>query len=147
VLSGLRTHLAAEDDFNGTTAPEERTEVRYGWETGWQATEKVYLGRSRAATPPAALRTGRNVRQESGTFELIVYVIKPGASPEDAEARAFAIAAECEDWLSTRKSNELGVTGLQSLIVSEWASDLGPADSGNGAIVTLTLSWSARLDA
>lgn len=148
VIDGLRTYLAGLADFNGATKPEDDVEVRYGYQNGWKAAEKVYLGRARADTPPAALRTGRNIRNESGTFDLIVFVdSKPGADPEEAEARAFAISGACEDWLSLRKSNELGVAGLQSLLVKGWDSDLGPSDSSSGALVRLTVAWTARLDA
>lgn len=148
VVSGLATHFDGLADFDGTTAPEDRVEVRRTWSSNWQAAEKVYLGRTRATTPPAAMRTGRNLRNESGDFELNVYVNKPGLDGSEAEDRAFEIAAECEDWLSLRKSNELGVTGLQTLTVTGWASDTGmETDAGSGAVVTLTVSWTARLAA
>lgn len=143
VISGLATHLAATAGFN---SGESKVEVRYGYSSAWKAAEKVYLGRARAETPPAALKSGRNFRNERGTFELIVYIHKPGTDPEEAETRAFAVAAECEDWISLRKNNELGVTNLQWLIVSGWESDLGPDGSSSGAIVRLTVAWSARLD-
>lgn len=146
VIDGLTTHLESLDAFNGTTARESRTEVRFGWTADWKAAEKVYLGRARATTPAAGLRPGRNVRAESGTFELNVSANLPGLSIPESEARAWAIASECDDWLGLRKNNELGVTGLQTLTVTGWEADYGSSDSGSGAVVTLTVSWTARLD-
>lgn len=147
VIGGLETHFTGLDDFNGTTARESRTEVRHGWSADWQAAEKVYLGRARATTPPAGMRPGRNLRNESGSFEINVSANLPGQDIEAAEARAWAIAGEIDDWLSLRKNNELAVTGLQTLAVTGWEADCGSSDSGSGAVVTLTVSWTARLDA
>lgn len=147
VINGLTTHLASLAAFNGTTARESRAEVRFGWTADWKAAEKVYLGRARATTPAAGLRPGRNVRAETGTFELNVSANLPGHDAETAEARAWAIAGEVDDWLGLRKNNELGVTGLQTLTVTGWEADYGSSDSGAGAVVTLTVSWTARLDA
>lgn len=147
VISGLRTHFAGLADFNGSTSAEDKTVVSYGFTFGSNATEQVYLGRQQADTPPAGMRSTRNIREESGTFDLNVQVRKPGASVEEAEERLFAIGAEIEDWLSLRKSGEgLGVTGLKWLLVTSWASDYAGIDSGSGALLTYTLSWNARLE-
>lgn len=147
VIGGLETYFDGLADFDGTTAREYRTEVRHGWTADWLAAEKVYLGRARASTPPAGLRPGRNVRNEEGSFEINVSANLPGKSAEEAEARAWAIAGEVDDWIGLRKNNELAVTGLQTLTVTGWEADYGPSDSGSGAVVTLTVSWTARLDA
>ncbi len=57
VTDGLTTHLGGLADFNGSTAAEREVEVSYGYKFGSPATEQVYTGRSRADTPPAALRS------------------------------------------------------------------------------------------
>jgi hypothetical protein len=147
VIDGLATHFAGESDFNGTTAPEQRTVVSYGFNFGSKAAEQVYLGRINADTPPAGLRTGRNFRNESGDFDLTVMVRLPGKDASEAVRRMFAIGHEIEDWIGERKSGEgMGVAGLQTLLVASWAADYAGIDSGTGALLTYSVAWTARLD-
>lgn len=147
VIDGLAEHLADLSDFNGAAAPERETSVSFGYLSGRQElTEQVYTGRSRADTPPAGMRSGRNTRNETGTFEIHVMVRFVGGDPYDAELRAEAIGGELEDWLADRKSNELGVTGLNSLTVASWIADYGPVDGGTAAIRSYTVRWTARLE-
>lgn len=145
VTDGLATHLASLAAFNGTTATERDVEVSYGYPFGSPATEQVYTGRSRADTPPAALRSGRNHRNENGVFDLTIAVRYIGGDPYDADLRAAAIGGACEDWLAARKSNELGVSGLLSLVVESWDSDYAGIDGGSASLLTYKVRWTARL--
>lgn len=145
VIDGLTTHLGSLAAFNGTTAPERDVEVSYGYPFASTATEKVYTGRSRADTPPAALRSGRNHRNENGVFDLTVAVSYIGGDAYDADLRAAAIGGACEDWLAARKSNELGVDGLLSLVVESWDADYAGLDGGTGSLLTYKVRWTARL--
>lgn len=146
VIDGLATHLGSLAAFNGTTAPERNVEVSYGYKFGSPATEQVYTGRSRADTPPAALRSGRNHRNENGVFDLTIAVKYIGGDAYDADLRAAAIGGACEDWLAARKSNELGVTGLLSLLVESWDADYAGLDGGTGSLLTYKVRWTARLE-
>jgi hypothetical protein len=146
VTDGLATHFASLSDFNGATAAEREVLVSFGYSFGSQETEQVYTGRSRADTPPAALRSGRNTRNESGEFDLNVMVRFVGGDGYDAELRAEAIGGEVEDWFADRKSNELGVTGLLSLICTGWVADYAQIDGGTAALRTYTVRWTARLE-
>lgn len=145
VTDGLTTHLGALAAFNGTTAAERNVEVSYGYPFGSAATEQVYTGRSRADTPPAAMRSGRNHRNENGVFDLTVAVRYIGGNAYDADLRAAAIGGACEDYLAARKSNELGVDGLQSLVVDSWDADYAGLDGGTGSLLTYKVRWTARL--
>lgn len=146
VVSGLTTHYASLADFNGTTAPERKTEVTYAYPHGGpSATERVFTARARADTPPAALRSGRNHRDESGVFDLIVLVAYVGGSAEQADDRAFDIGEVAEEWLADRKSNELGVPGLQTLVVEGWESNNLGNDRGHMTELTYRVRWTARL--
>lgn len=145
IVTGLTTHYGAAAAFNGTTAPERKVAVAYGYNMGTHDTERVFTGRSRAEQPPAAMRSGRNYRDEAGTFDLIVIVEYVGGDPEDAEERALAIGAEAETWLADRKSNELGVTGLQTLRVDGWDLVHMGNDRGHLAELTYRVRWTARL--
>lgn len=145
VIDGLTSHLGSLADFNGTTATERYVEVSYGYPFGSTSTEQVYTGRSRADTPPAALRSGRNHRNESGVFDLTVVVRYIGGDPYDADLRAAAIGGACEDYLAARKSNELGVDGLSSLVVDSWDADYAGIDGGTASLLTYKVRWTARL--
>ncbi len=146
VTDGLAEHLGSLSGFNGTAAAEKQTVVSFGYDFGNMHREHVFTGRSRADTPPAALRSGRNTRNETGHFDLTVMVRSVAGDAYDAETRAEAIGAAVEDWLADRKSNELGVPGLLSLVVESWEADYAKADNGTAAIRTYDIRWTARLE-
>jgi hypothetical protein len=146
VTDGLTTHFANLSDFNGNTAPEREVVVTFAYPFGQQFTEQVYTGRSRADTPPAGMRSGRNTRNESGEFDLNVMVRFIGGDGYDAELRAEAIGGEVEDWFADRKNNELAVDGLLSLIVTNWDANYAGVDGGTAAVRTYTVQWNARLE-
>lgn len=141
VMDGFRTHLAGLPGFN---AAESEVLVEYAYSFGVQAAQRVYTGRSRADTPPAALRSGRNHRNETGTFEVNIVVQLPAASPEEADERVDAIGTQLEEWVADRKSDQLSV-GLTSLYVTSWLGDYFGVDGGSGSIRTYTVTWNARL--
>lgn len=145
VIAGLTTHFQGLAEFNSST-PENEVLVEYGYGFGEHAAQRVYTGRSRGDTPPAAMRSGRNHRQETGRFDLIVLVTLPGGDVEDAEDRADAIAAQVETWVADRKQGDgLGVTGLYELYVESWEGDYRGADRARTVIRRLTVLWRARL--
>lgn len=140
VVAGLRDHLGGLEDF-------EAVEVSYGFTFASARAEKVYLGPTRSTTPPTALRPGRNIRAEAGGFDVHVMVRLAGEGAEATEDRGFAIGAEIEDWTSLRKSGEgLGVTGLQTLLISGWNADYAAVEGGTGFLLVYTLAWTARLE-
>lgn len=143
VLDGFRTHLAGLPAFN-STAVENEVEVLYAWDFKRQTRQRVYGGRSAGTTPPAAMRAGRNHRNETATFQVNIRVEIPNATQEEADERLDEIAVQFEEWVADRKSNELGA-GTTSLKVTSWAGDYFAVDSGAGSIRTYTVSWSARL--
>jgi hypothetical protein len=146
VTDGVAEHLAAQSGFNGNAAAERKTVVRFGYDFANQHREHVFTGRSRAETPPAALRSGRNTRNETGRFDLTVMVRSVGGDPYDAELRDEAIGAELEDWLADRKNNELEVAGLLSLVVESWEADYAQTDNGAAALRTYVIRWTSRLE-
>lgn len=146
VTDGLAEHLGNLSDYNGTTAAEQETVVSFAYDYSGLPREHVYTGRSRADTPPAGMRSGRNTRNETGTFDLTVMVRAVGLDAYAAELRAEAIGGEAESWLAARKSNELGVPGLVSLVVESWAGDYAKMDAGAAALRTYVVRWTARLE-
>ncbi len=146
VTDGLATALATDSDFNGTIAAEQQTVVAFGFDFSNLHREHVFTARSRAETPPAGMRSGRNTRNESGTFDLTVMVRSVGGDAYDAELRAEAIGNAVEDWFADRKSNELGVTGLLSMVLVSWEADYAKTDNGAAALRTYEVRWTARLE-
>jgi len=143
ITEGFRTHLSALPAFNAS-AGEGEVVVEYAYTFEAPSAQRVYTGRAQADTPPAALRAGRNHRNETGTFEVNILVQLAGSSPEEADLRVDAIGTQFEEWVADRKSNELGI-GLTSLYVVSWIGDYFGVDGGSGAIRTYTVRWNARL--
>lgn len=146
VTDRLAEHLGSLSAFNGVAAVEREVVVTFAYSFGQQHTEHVYTGRSRADTPPAALRSGRNTRNEAGEFDLVVMVRFIGGDGYDAEVRAEDIGGAVESWFADRKSNELGVDGLTSLLVTSWVADYTQVDGGTAALRSYTVRWTARLE-
>lgn len=145
VTDGLSAHFASLSAFNGAVA-EQETVVAFGYDFSTLHREHVYTGRSRGDTPPAGMRSGRNTRNETGHFDLTVFVRAVAGNAYDAELRADAIGAEVEDWFASRKSNELDVDGMSTLVLESWAADYAQTDNGAAAIRTYVVRWTARLD-
>lgn len=150
-MSSSRIQLVRSAVTNGLKAlavtgqPLDGVLVSYAWKVNAQDRERIFTNRARGETPPAALRSGRNFRAETGRFDLVVRVESVGGSPEDADTRALALGLVVEEYLADRKSNGLGVSGLQTLVVEGW--DLLNAMSDNGSLTELTyhVRYTARL--
>lgn len=143
-IDGLAAHFADLADFNGTTAPERDLEVTYGYDFASQATERLYTGRSRADTPPASLRAGRNYRDESGGFDLNILVQFIGGDAYEADLRVDAIADEVETWFADRKSSEIH-PAVSTVRTDGWEADYAGIDGGSASTRTIRVHWTARL--
>ena len=146
VADGLADHLGTLSAFNGVTAAEHQVVVGFAYDFANLHREHIFTGRSRAETPAAGMRSGRNTRNEAGRFDLTVMVRSVAGDAYEAEARAEAIGGQLEDWLAARKSNELAVTGLLSLVVESWDADYAQVDNGTAAIRTYVVRWTSRLE-
>lgn len=146
VTDGLAEHLAGLSDFNGAGAPEREVVVTFAYAFGSQHTEQVYTGRSRADTPPAGMRSGRQTRKEDATFDLVVMVRFVGGDGYDAELRAEEIGGEIESWFADRKNNELDVDGLINIGITSWVQDYAQIDGGTAALRSYAVTYHARLE-
>lgn len=144
VMDGLAAAYGALSDFNGTTSAEHVVEVKYGWHENWKAAEKVFATSARGQTPPAAMRSGRNHRDESGTFELVILVAALDGDAWEAEDRAMDIGTVAEEWIADRKSGELAA-GNYSLRITDWVLVSRSNVKGHLAELTYTVAWTARL--
>lgn len=139
VRSAVATGLAALADLKGV-------EVGFGWKQGSKHRERIYTDRTQGTQASAAMKAGRNFRNETGTFDLVIWVEGPGKDAAWVATRANALRQICEDWISDRKNNELDIEGLQTLTVEgEWSATEGFADSGSLAEVRIPVQYTARI--
>lgn len=144
IIEGLADTLGGLSDFNGQTRNEWNVSVTYGYDWSVQHAECVFLGRAQAQTPPAAMRAGRNFRDETGERDLIIRTSAVGGDQLAAEDRAFAIGVVVEEWVADRK-NGPPVAGTQTLKITGWDLISAGSDSGHAAELTYRLQWTARL--
>lgn len=95
----------------------EGVHARYAWDIGATARERLYTRQGRISHAPASLRTPPVHRKETGRFELCLFVEAPGRDLEFVAERAAALGLICEDYIAARSSNQMGITGLQTLLI------------------------------
>lgn len=138
IIDGLSNDADLTDDLADVL-------VEFQWSRG-DTRERIFTRNARATHAPAAMRSGRNVRDEVGTFEVVVLVIGPSMDAEESAQRALDLGAVLEDWIAERKNNELGVVGMQTLQV---AGDLTLAEmfneNGTLAEFAIPVRYTARL--
>lgn len=110
VRKALIAALADLEEMEGVHA-------RYSWDLGATARERLYTRRGRISHAPASLRTPPVHRKETGRFDLVLFVEGPGRDLEWVAERAAELGRVCEDWIAARSSAQLGVAGLQTLLV------------------------------
>lgn len=133
----LVTDLAAQSALDGVL-------VTYGWDPSALDREQVFTMRARGEQEPAALHAGPTKRNETGRFQVVVHVELVGGDAEDADERAIAIGKVVEERVAARKS-DLGVTGLNWLVMESWEMNGGPTDRGHISQLFYTVRYSARL--
>lgn len=120
-------------------------DVKYCWKAGDREREQLWTQRGRGDTPAASMRSGRNFRQETGRFEVVIRVESVGGTPEDADTRALALGLVVEERVADRKNNEYGVTGLQWIKADGWELNNASADSGSLSELVYDVTYHARL--
>jgi hypothetical protein len=127
---------------------DERVSVTYGWQGDDDDSrrEQVFTSGARGPHDIAGMKSGRLFRDERMEFGLVILVLGVGLKPEEADARALEIGQVVEEFVADHKSNELGITGLKWLRISNL--ELSPNRvNANGAVAeaTYTIRYEARL--
>ena len=125
-----------------------RVSVTYGWQGSddTASREQIFTNNARASHEPAALKTGRNFRDEQMDFDIVVLVLGVGQRPEESDQRAADLALLVEEFIADRKSNELGVAGLNWITVTDYALNyLIAPEGGSISEATITVRYRARL--
>lgn len=134
----------------GLTTALNPVQVGYSWPGPTTEAEGVYLGREVDGTMGiASLKTGRQRRDERYRVEIVCQTFRAAgadtpAAADDAEARAFVLAGEVEDWVADDASpSSLGPAGWGQLVA--FSSSVEPFEHGWSARVVLVLEANARL--
>lgn len=121
-------------------------EIAFQWKQDESVREWIYTGSARFSHASAAMRAGRNYRDEVGKFSVVVLVAGVDLTQEETSTRCMEIATAVEEWIADRKNNDLGVTGLQTLVVDgDGALDEMFRESGHLAIAEIPVKYTARL--
>lgn len=135
VVAGLDA-LPALDDVQVTYA--------YVWDDTRQR-ERIFTGAARAVHEPAALKAARNFRNEEMEFDIILQIEGVGMTSDETDQRAIDIGAEVEGYIADRKSNELGITGLNWLRMARMELNNRGNERGTLSEITYTVRYNARL--
>lgn len=121
--------------------------VTYGWRGGDETRrrEQIFTDRPRATHEPAALKAGRNFRNERMDFDIVVLVAGVGLKPEETDVRALELGAVVEDSIAENKGNELAVDGLNWLRMTRMELNNRFASNGSLTEITYTVTYDARL--
>lgn len=125
-----------------------RISVTYGWQGADDAAkrEQIFTSNARGAFEPAAMRSGRNFRKEEMEFDLTILVEGVGKRPDEVEERAMELGLIVEEFIADRKSNELGIEGLNWIVINGVSADYrAAAEAGSIALVVYTVRYNARI--
>ncbi|HKY57539.1 MAG TPA: hypothetical protein VJL80_05835 [Aeromicrobium sp.] len=91
----------------------------------------------------AAMKSGRNFRDEVGRFEFVIWVEAPGDSAEEAADRALVFGLAFEEWVA---DNKAGVGGAYAIQV-EGGGQIREAtgDQSSYAELVYPIKYNARL--
>lgn len=139
VIEGLAAQFAGTDPDISVT---------YGWQGSddTAAREQIFTNNARMEHSPAGMRAGRLYRDEAAEFDIVIAVLGVGMKPEETDERATELGTVVEEFIADRKSNTLGVDGLNWIRVSGVALDyLIAPQKGSISNYTITVRYEARL--
>ena len=89
------------------------------------------------------MKSGRNYRNELGTFVVVFHYVGPDA--ESANEVATDAGSQFEEWVSDHKNPGASVVpGLNWIRLDSFRLEGGPTDGGFVASLQYTLRYSAR---
>lgn len=139
LIIGITEKLADTDGMKKVT-------VGFQWGRDWQKRDYVWTRRARISHTAAAMKSGRNFRNEVGTFDLVAFATGVNKSQEWTTQRAIDIGAVLEEFIADRKNNELNVPGLQTLqIAGDGDISEAPGDKSFLAEISYPVRYTARL--
>lgn len=145
IVAVRKALIAGLDALTATGQPLEGFGITYAWNPKTTDRYRLFTAHARAETPPAAIKAGRNHRDETATFVVVLEVEVAGADADEAEQLVADKGQVFEEWLADRKSNELDVTGLNWIRAVSWELNGSPSDRSYLAQLIYTIRYNARL--
>lgn len=140
LIAGLRAEFDASDF--------ESVSCTYGWQGGDDTArrDQVFTDRARADHDAAALKAGRNFRNEQMEFSLVILALGVGMRPEDLDDHVMELGQIVEEYIADNKSGEtFGIEGLNWIRVSGMELKNQYASEGSLSELTYTITYDARL--
>lgn len=118
------------------------------WPGGTVERECVFGGRTVWTTTPLTFRpaNGRLPREEAITLDLHIRVMKPGAAPDEVEARAVVLGTVVEELLAADPLLG-GAPGVALATIDGGDLDHGVEDESSVALLTYRVGFKSMLDA
>lgn len=147
VRSGMVAALQTLPAYTATGPTGQKPEVLFGWKANWKRREKVWTQNARFTHEPASMRAGKTFANETGEFDLLIFVHGVGLTQAVTSDRAADLASDAWDWAQTHANWQALNLGLNELlIVGDGAIPEGVDSQGNPmAEMTLPVRYRARL--
>lgn len=138
VIAGIRADLDA--------AGESRVSCTYGYRgaSDDKRREEIYTNRPRGTHDPAAMKSGRNFRNEEMEFDIVLMVSDPTMAPEDLDERAMTLGTFIEEFVADNK-NSLAVPGLNWIRMASFEMENRNMQTGSLTLAQYTVTYNARL--
>lgn len=135
----VRSWLFAEIGSNPSFS---NWDTLYAWSPAVQSKRMIFTAGGSGEIPPAAMRSGRNYRDEQTTVQVIFHCVGKDAGTADAEA--VAAGEVFEEWLSDNPTPSASVPGLNWIRLDSYRLEGGHTDGGYAASLQYTLRYQAR---
>lgn len=120
--------------------------VTLGYDDASDDREQVFTQRARFSHEAASMRADYTARNETGTFELVIYVQGVDRPTEWSSGRAVELGAVVEQAVAEHR-NSLGLDGLKWIQVDgDGRLDELYADDSTLAVLVYPIKYAARLD-
>lgn len=132
-----------------TTGPTgQKPDVQFGWKANWKRREKVWTQRARFTHEPASMRSGKTFTNETGEFDLMIFVHGVGITQEETSERAAALASDAWDWAQTHANWQALDLGLYEFLIVGDGQIPEAVDSTGApmAEIQLPVRYRARLE-
>ena len=117
------------------------------WSAAAQVREQVFTTNARFTHVPAAMRAGRNFRDEVGRFDIVVLIAGVDQTATWSATRAVVVGTAIEEYVADNKNgDDLDVDGLNWILVDgDGALTEMYVDRSTIAELTYPIRYHARL--
>jgi hypothetical protein len=136
-----RVKSALVTALESATWPGARPTVSWGWPRG-DHREMVLVGDTLSSSQRWS-HLGARLREEDYTLEVVISVLHPGDTQQEATERAFALLAVIEETL--RSGPNLDLPGITFAEIADPDLAEAPADEGYAAVIVTGIHVTGRI--